>query len=306
MKGDFMPTESSLFKTPELERQFMQTYEAVLGLWQVPNAALDIPTSFGLTHVNTAGSGDEPAMVLLPGFGANSTMWFPNIAALSAEFRCYAVDTNGQPGKSLPGQKLTVSNSADWLDELMDGLRLRKACFVGVSLGGWLALNLAIRRPERVEKAVLLDPAASFEKMSGAFLRHSFLPFMVHPTRPGLVKYFRWITRGYRVNEHWAELMLRGILNTRPQPPIRATPFSDAQLLSVQVPVMALIGERSLIYNPRRACERARRLIPGVQAEIVPGASHALNAEKAGWVNERIVDFCKEIHLTVTMEGTVT
>jgi pimeloyl-ACP methyl ester carboxylesterase len=289
-----MPTESSIFKTPELERQFMQTYEAVLGLWEVPHEALDIPTSFGLTHINTAGARDGPAMVLLPGFGANSTMWFPNIATLSIAFRCYAVDTNGQPGKSLPDQKLTTSNSADWLDELMDGLGLQKACFVGVSLGGWLALNLAIRKPERVEKAVLLDPAASFAKMSGAFLLHSFLPFMVYPTRTGLVKYFRWMTRGYQVNAQWGELMLSGILNTRPQPPIRATPFSEAELRSMKVPVLTLIGERSIIYNPQRACERASKLIPGVQAEIVPGASHALNAEKAGLLNERIVEFYKE------------
>lgn len=301
-----MPAEPSIFKTPELERQFMQTYEAVLGLWEVAHAALDIPTSFGLTHINTTGARDGPAMVLLPGFGANSTMWFPNIATLSTAFRCYAVDTNGQPGRSLPDQKLTASNNADWLDELMDGLGLRKACFVGVSLGGWLALNLAICKPARVEKAVLLDPAASFEKMSGTFLRHSFLPFMVHPTRARLVKYFLWMTRGYQVNQDWSELMLRGILNTRPQSPIRAKPFSDAQLRSVRVPVLALIAERSLIYNPQRACERARRLIPGVTAEIVQGASHALNAEKAGLVNERIVEFCKEKHATVTLEVTVT
>jgi pimeloyl-ACP methyl ester carboxylesterase len=283
----------SLFKTPDHEKQFMDTYEAVLGLWSVPHEALDVSTSFGTTHINAAGAKEKPPMLLLPGFGANSTMWFPNIAALSAQFRCFAVDTNDQPGKSLPTQPLTVINTAEWMVELLDELSIEKAYLAGVSLGGWLALNFTIRNPERTEQAILLDPAASFERMSAAFLWRSFLPIMVHPTRAGLTRYFRWMTRGYTVNEKWGELMLQGILNTRPQPPIHATPFSNFELRSVRVPVLVLIGERSIIYNPERACRRATQLIPGVQVEIIPEASHALIAEKADLVNVRILDFCR-------------
>jgi pimeloyl-ACP methyl ester carboxylesterase len=137
----------------------------------------------------------------------------------------------------------------------------------------------------------MLDPAASLVKMSAVWLSHTFIPFMVHPTRPGLIKYFRWMTHGYQVNPKWGELMLLGILNSRPQPPIRATPFSDAQLRSIQVPVLVLIGERSVIYDPRRAQRRAILLIPGVQAEIIPDASHALIEEKSELVNARILRF---------------
>lgn len=232
-------------------------------------------------------------MVLLPGFGANSTMWFPNVAALSSQFRVFAVDTNGQPGKSLPSQKLTASKSADWIAAVLDGQGLEKAHLVGVSLGGWLALNFAIRHPERVDRVVLLDPAASFSRMSAAFLWHSFMPIMVHPTRSGLIRYFRWMTRGYTVNEKWGELMLQGILNTRPQPPIRPVIFSDEDLRRLQAPTLLLIGERSVIYDPQRVYRRAMRLIPEVQAEIIPDASHALNAEKSEIVNERILRFCQ-------------
>jgi pimeloyl-ACP methyl ester carboxylesterase len=290
-----MSINNSLFKTPDHEKQFMETYEAVLDFWSVSHEALEVTTSFGVTHINAAGAKEQPPMLLLPGFGANSTMWYPNIAELSAKFRCYAIDTNGQPGKSLPARSLTAANSAEWLAELLNGLGISKAILAGVSLGGWLALNFAIRNPERTERAILLDPAASFEKMSATFLWHSFMPVMVHPTRAGLVRYFGWMTRGYTVNEKWGELMLQGILNIRPQPPIRATAFSDSELRSVRVPVLVLIGERSLIYNPERACERAARLIPGVKAEILPGASHALIAEKAEMVNAHILDFCQKV-----------
>ena len=94
-----MSSAISIFKTPESERQFMAVYEAVLDLWPVPFEPLDVPTRFGITHTNACGDKNRPPMVLLPGYGANSTMWFPNVAALKSQFRIYAIDTPGQPGK---------------------------------------------------------------------------------------------------------------------------------------------------------------------------------------------------------------
>jgi pimeloyl-ACP methyl ester carboxylesterase len=287
------PNSRSTFKSLELEKQYMTAYQSVLSLWPVSSEPLEIKTRFGTTHVNACGSQDKPPMILIPGFGANSTMWFPNVAVLSSQYRVYALDTPGQPGKSISGPVINASNSSDWIAEVMDGLGLEKANLVGISLGGWLALNFAIHFPEGTDHVVLLDPAASFSKMSTAFLLHSFLPIMVNPTRSGLIKYFRWMTQGYRVNPAWAELMLLGILNTRPQPPIRATPFHEAQLRSIRAQVLVLIGGRSVIYNPETVHQRASRLIPNAQAEIIPNASHALNSEKSELVNARILQFCQ-------------
>ncbi len=233
-------------------------------------------------------------MILLPGYGANSTQWFPNIAALSRIFRVYALDTPGQPGKSLPEQKLTHVNCSNWISEVFDSLGLERAHVVGISLGGWLALNYAIHRPERVSRLVLLDPAASLETVSAAFFWHSFIPIMVHPTRTGLVNYFKWITRGSQVSRKWGELMVLGILNIRPQPPIRARVFSDEELLKVETPTLLLIGGKSVIYNPERAYRRAIGKIPNLEAEIIPDASHALNVEKSDYVNARILKFLAE------------
>jgi hypothetical protein len=77
-------SSKSIFKSPEYEKQYMDAYEAVLALWHAPSEPLDVTTSFGTTHVNACGSKDKPAMILIPGFGANSTMWFSNVAALAA------------------------------------------------------------------------------------------------------------------------------------------------------------------------------------------------------------------------------
>jgi pimeloyl-ACP methyl ester carboxylesterase len=103
MKGISMPEKKFDLQEARIGKQYMEVSEAVLALWNTPYEALDAPTRFGTTRIHAAGSKANPAMILSPGFGANSTMWFPNIAALSSRFRVYAVDTTGQPGKSLPG-----------------------------------------------------------------------------------------------------------------------------------------------------------------------------------------------------------
>jgi len=110
-----LETDNSIFKTPDLEKQYMDFYETVLSLWNLPHQALDVTTRFGTTHINAAGSVESPAMVLFPGFGANSTMWFPNIAVLSSRFRVYAVDTNGQPDPGgVPAARNRSNRESSW------------------------------------------------------------------------------------------------------------------------------------------------------------------------------------------------
>jgi pimeloyl-ACP methyl ester carboxylesterase len=289
-----MSDYQSIFKIPELETEYMATYEAVLSLWPLPHEPFDVVTGFGTTHINIAGPKDAPPLVLLPGFGSNSTMWFPNVGELGKNHRVYAVDTIGQPGKSIPSRNLSASNCNDWITEVLNELRIKKTAIAGISLGGWFAFNYTLHHPERVDRAILIDPAATIAKLSAAFFWHSLIPVMIHPTRSGLIKYFRWLTRGNIVNKDYGELMILGILNTRPQQPVRATFFKDEELRQVNVPVLLLIGEQSVIYNPRSALQRATRLIPNIKAEIISGASHGLNMEQAEFVNEGILQFLSQ------------
>ena len=74
-------------------------------------------------------------------------------------FRVYAVDIIGEAGFSAPSRPPLASEAhALWLDDVMQALSLTRASMVGVSLGGWLALDYATRRPERVESVVVLCP----------------------------------------------------------------------------------------------------------------------------------------------------
>ena len=97
-------------------------------------------------------------------------MWFPNIAELSKSFHVFALDTIGEPGESIPTRSnATKRDLADWLVGVFDELRIERAHVVGLSRGGWLALNLALHAPQRIERIVLLSPASSFISLSPFF-----------------------------------------------------------------------------------------------------------------------------------------
>lgn len=285
----------SMFKTPAMADEFLHLYDQLVSRWPQNVISRDIQTSFGATHVNSVGPDGTTPLVLLPGFGTNSTMWFANIMALSKHYRVFAVDTIGQPGRSVTRTALSPTTTSVWLAEVLGGLSIEQANVAGFSLGGWIALDFAIKHPERTKKVALVDPAASIEPMPFSFFLHSLFPMMIHPTRKGLQRYFRWLTRGNKgMNTEWGQSMVLGILNWKPQPPIRVSPFNDEQLRACQAPTLLFVAEKSVLYEPATAIKRATQLIPNLTAEIVPDASHGLVYEQADLINNRLVSFFQE------------
>jgi pimeloyl-ACP methyl ester carboxylesterase len=95
-------SHTSAFRTPEGETAYLVAYDAAMKLWPVPYEDVEILTRFGTTHVVTSGPNDAPPLVLLHGYFVTLNMWLPNIADFSKNYRVYAIDVMGQPGKSIP------------------------------------------------------------------------------------------------------------------------------------------------------------------------------------------------------------
>ena len=109
-------------------------------------------------EVHLMRGGDGPPLLFLHGGGDSST-WSPLHEALSASFDVVAPDHPGMGGSDEFEAFSGVDDLAFHLDDLLDELGLPAAGVVGVSFGGWLAAELAVLAPQRVDRLVLLAPA---------------------------------------------------------------------------------------------------------------------------------------------------
>jgi pimeloyl-ACP methyl ester carboxylesterase len=266
-------------------------------LWFVPYEELDVPGPFGTTHVVVSGPKDAPPLVLLHGYMATSTMWAPNIADFSKDHRVYAVDVMGQPSKSIPGEPVRdASDYARWLTATLDALHLGRISLLGMSYGGWLALHYAVTAPERVERLVLLSAGGLVPVARQFSLRGMLMMFI--PTRLTVNSFMRWLGFSNRSDGLDArpvlDLMYLGLKHFRlPRETLRVMPavVADDQLRALHVPTLLLMGDREVMFDAPAALARARRLIPAVEAGLIPRSSHDMCYTQHRLVDARVLDF---------------
>lgn len=274
---------------------YLAAYDAALALWPVPCDCLCVPTRMGTTHVIASGPESSPALVLLPMLSISSTMWYPNVAGLSRAYRVYAIDTLQDLGKSVPSRaRGTRPASAGWLLDVLDGLEIDRAFMVGASYGGWLALNLAIAAPHRLRRIALLAPAGGLAPLSLRFFA-AMLPAVLFPT-PSTVSNaaHALAAEGFAADARLIQQLTVGFQNYRAWSMVgMALPrvFRDGELRQIEIPVLLLLGEHEIICDPQSAIRRATRLIPNVEAEVIPNAGHGLSLEQPGVVNARVLRF---------------
>jgi 3-oxoadipate enol-lactonase len=105
--------------------------------------------------------GSGQPVVLIHGHPFDRRMWAPQLEALSGDFRLLAPDLPGY-GASPPGpRKITMRELADAVLGLMDAVEIGRAAIVGLSMGGLVAMELALAHPERVDGLVLAATTAA-------------------------------------------------------------------------------------------------------------------------------------------------
>ena len=285
----------SRFRNSDAAQQYLSAYDATLALWPAGHEALSVETRFGVTHVNSAGSPELPPLLLIHGAQTSSTVWYPNIAALSGHFRIYAPDVIDQSGKSTPVQRLRKRQDyADWLCDLLDALKVERAAFIGHSHGGWQVLNLAVIAPQRIDRMVLLSPAGITRLRLEIFLR--LLPAFVIPTKQMFYRSFQWSTvqplEVRQPNPVIDQIRAGGTTFKANELSFGlADLFDDDALRHIRNPTLLLVGDREKIFNPGQMLERAQRLMPNLEAHLVTNAGHLLPIDQAETVNRLMLEF---------------
>jgi pimeloyl-ACP methyl ester carboxylesterase len=273
--------------------KFMAAYERAFALWPQPCEEFDIETATATTRVHAyRPHPDGPPVVLLSAFNAAS--WYPNVAALAKLGPVYGIDMPGDANPSVARAPMTPPAScAAWLDELLGQLSDRPAHLVGYSYGGWIAMNQAIRAPDRVASITLLDPAG-LTKLDARFwfwLSVSGLATLTPmPIRRRLA---RWLDLSGLLEPELMTLMWAGTRGYHAEPKFPGV-LTDDELRAIDVPALLIAGARSAMLTPAEARARAS-VMPHAEVAIVPGNHGGFN--RIDELNDRITAFI-EAHAT--------
>lgn len=293
-----------VFKSEAGRRQVWESYDELVKQWGVAVEESDLETSFGSTHIIRAGSPDLPPLLLFHGVGDNSAlMWIYNAKALAEHFHLIAVDTVGGPGKSRPNERYRRQGMDHtlWFGELLDGLRLEHAFVAGVSMGCLLAQIFLVAWPGRIKGIVGMAGLPSLQSVKSNPLRAMtvFLPEALFPTDKNIRKLMLKLsgsnasvfTENELIMRHYGQLLRhfnKMAMAKHPQKRFTAEEaafFTDRSLF--------LVGDKDRIaYFP--GCGQVLEKL-GTAHEILPDTGHGINHEQADKVNQRVIEFLRQI-----------
>jgi len=268
---------------------FLAAYRDGMAALPPFDARFDVPTSFGTVRVYRFAGGAGTPVLLLPGRNASTPMYATNLPTLLARRTVYSLDLLGEAGLSVQTTPIGgPEDHAQWLDEAIAGLELDHVHLMGVSIGGWTSANYAARRPGRAALLVLLDPVMTFDRIPVKTLFASVGMFA--PGVPASIRrrVLSWISGGADVDDlvMEARLIAAGSNDFKLRLPA-PKPITDDQLRSLNIPVLGLLGGRSVMLRADHAAGRARELLRHGEIEVWPQASHAINGEYPAEIAER-------------------
>ena len=263
-----------------------------------------ITTDDGIAlHVEETGAG-EP-LLFIHEFAGDHRSWEPQVRHFSAAYRCVTYAARGYPPSDVPPDPAMYSQDRAVRDALdvLDGLNIDRANVVGLSMGGFTALHLVLRHPERVTAAVVAGAGYGAEPARQEAFRAEANAIADAFEADGAAKVAQWYAAGpARVQfrnknpRGWAEfaaalaghdatgaaLTMRGIQAARPS-------LYELDYTNVTVPLLILAGdEDDGCQEPGLMLKRA---IPSAGLAILPRTGHTTNLEEPGVFNRAVDDF---------------
>jgi 3-oxoadipate enol-lactonase len=245
-------------------------------------------------------------MIFAHGLLWSGRMFAQQVGAFQQHYRCITFDWRGQ-GQSEATQAGYDMESlyADTL-ALIDALNIKMYHFVGLSMGGFIGLRLAARRPDAVASLILLgtsadpEPAANIPKyrmlnLAGRWLGFGLVAAPVMQIMFGQ-KFLNDPLRA-QLREEWRRRLLTNhrIGITRATKGVITRRGIADQLHTIKAPTLILVGDQDRATPPAVA-RRIHERIPQSQLAIIPGAGHTSTVEEPEAVNAAILAFLSTLH----------
>jgi 3-oxoadipate enol-lactonase len=234
-----------------------------------------------------------PVLMLAGSLGSTLAMWESQLP-LAERFRLLRYDHPGHGGSPPAEGPLTLDDLGGGIVELLDELELERVSFCGLSLGGMVAMWLASRAPERVERLVLcctaarLGPPEFWDERAELVRREGMA--VVADTVVG-----RWFTpRFHETRASQVDGFRAMLLGTDPESYARCCEaIRDldlrGDLRAIVAPTVVIAGAE----DPSTPVEHAETIVRGIAGSrlvVVPDAAHLANVEQADAVTDAVLE----------------
>ena len=251
-------------------------------------------------HYTDTGSGTD-TIVFSHGVLWSGLMFEAQIAALQEQYRCVAFDHRGQGQSEVSPEGYDMDSLALDAAELIEQLVGGAVHFVGLSMGGFVGMRLAARRPDLLKSLILLETSAE-EEPAENIPKYKLLLRVMNWTGFGLVtpsvmrimfgaKFMqdsarredrrRWAAQLKENSRRGISLAMKGVIE-------RAAILSE--LPRIQCPVLVMVGDQDTATVPAKA-EQIQRHIAGSTLVVLQGAGHTSTVEEPEQVNAAIRAF---------------
>jgi pimeloyl-ACP methyl ester carboxylesterase len=223
--------------------------------------------------------GDGEPVILIHGLSGSSRWWWRNVSELAREFRVYLVDLPGFGEMRGEVDGFSLSDAAEWLAALLRALDIDRANVVAHSLGGYIAVKLAVRYPHLVNRLVLVAPAG------------------VDVGKP-LVGYSTSLLRAARdLRPQFAAILARDFIRAGPGTVLRSArellaEDTSTDLKNVTQPTLIIWGENDAMI-PASTGDVYRREIPRSRLLVFEGAGHVPMIESSADFNAAVMKFIR-------------
>lgn len=244
-------------------------------------------------HYYEGGAQNAQVVILLHGFGGNALLsWMQMMPALTSKYRVIAPDLLASNFLALNPRTYSVQTEVQLVRQLMDHLHIEQADFVGLSVGGWVSLILALEDPQRVRKLILVESAGiTMEVPELARLtlddrektkRFMNLLFYTPPPLPGFVL-DQLVKSSKRIRPKYEAIFKGFIDNSRPY-------LLDARLQDIRQPTLIIHGREDKVV-PLEVGERLHQEIPNSEFLLLEKSGHGAVWDSPLKLKKAVLDF---------------
>ncbi|MBP2683162.1 MAG: alpha/beta fold hydrolase, partial [Deltaproteobacteria bacterium] len=250
-------------------------------------------------YYETHGSGFP--LLLINGLGSDHLEWLYQVPAFEPHFEVVIFDNRGTGASDVPPGPYTTAQMADDAAALLEALGIPRAHVLGVSLGGMIAQEVALRHPDRVARLVLgcTGPGGTLAVRPSPEAMAAFAGAGGEDPEAELRRMLPYLYSDAYIEERPKEIdafLRRRLENRTPREgytgQMAAAVTHDAadRLDRIRAGTLVITGDADRLVPPENSARIAGR-IPGARLVLLPGAPHRLFAENADAFNREVLDF---------------